>query len=560
MADVLKRAWTVLIGLVLITPIVALTPAQAAEPTSVTIAELTLADRPVDLPSELALDVPTPAGTRLTPKVTPDVTQQVWQVAEVPVDAHIGVVGVTWAADAPTPEVFVRVIHDGVEGEWSRLGSHDDPEPENPSASAGTDPLLLVDASAVQVATLAAEPVEAELQVHASAATAPDKDLAWRNPDILSRAAWGADESIVRLPYLYRQVTGAMIHYTAGSNTYQPEDVPAILRSIQAYHVNGRGWKDIAYNFLVDRFGRAWEGRGGGVDKAVEGGHAYGVTNARVFGISLMGTYDGSVQPPAEAIDTVQRVIAWKFLLHGVDPLGTTWGSGGQSGGDTFLHAISGHRDESNTLCPGENVYSQMDQIRLAVKALMDESAATPPAIKATGKPKVTGTHAVGKTLKASTSGVTWNVTGVKKAYRWLVKGKQVSTSSSYTIKAADAGRSVQLVVTGSKAGHKSATTKSAKKNVTKLASKTTLSVGKLKAKKVGSATVTVKASGLKPKGTVRVYANGKRVATGKLNSKGKVKVKLPKRAKGTVKLKASYLGNSQIKSSKSAVKKVKVQ
>ncbi len=560
----MKRVWAVLLGLVLIVPTVGLSPAHATEPTSVATAELEVGVRPADLPAQFAPQTLTPARTRMLPQVASDGAQPVWQVAEVPVDARIGVAGVTWTADDANPEVFVRPVYDGVAGEWTQLGTDDNPEPDNPSASEGTDPLLLVDASAVQVATLATEPVAAQLQVYASAASSTGTDLAWKNPDILSRAAWGANESIVKRPYLYGQVTGAMIHYTAGSNTYQAADVPAILRSIQAYHVNGRGWKDIGYNFLVDRFGRAWEGRGGGVDKAVEGGHAWGVTNARVFGISLMGTYDGSVKPPAAAIDTLEQVIAWKFLLHGVDPLGTTWGSGGQSGRDPKLQAISGHRDESNTLCPGDNVYSQMGQIRLAVKALMDASGTpTPaplPALKATGTPKVTGTHAVGKTLKSSTSAVKWNTSGVKLSYQWLVNGKQVSTSSSYKVKAADAGRPVQLVVTGAKTGYKSATVKSATKSVSKLASKTTMSVGALKANKVGSATVTVKASGLTPTGTVRVYANGKQVATGKLNSKGKVTVSLPKRSKGTVKLSASYLGDTQIKSSKSSTKKVKVK
>ena len=42
-----------------------------------------------------------------------------------------------------------------------------------------------------------------------------------------------------------------------------------MLRSVQAYHQDARGYDDIAYNFVVDRFGRIWEGRAGGTTNVV---------------------------------------------------------------------------------------------------------------------------------------------------------------------------------------------------------------------------------------------------------------------------------------------------
>jgi hypothetical protein len=59
-------------------------------------------------------------------------------------------------------------------------------------------------------------------------------------------------------------VRAVVLHHTASSNDYGPADVPALLRGFYAYHVRSRGWSDVGYNVLVDRFGTAWEGRAGG--------------------------------------------------------------------------------------------------------------------------------------------------------------------------------------------------------------------------------------------------------------------------------------------------------
>ena len=66
------------------------------------------------------------------------------------------------------------------------------------------------------------------------------------------------------------------VHHTVNANDYTRDEVPGILRSIYAYHTQSRGWSDVGYNFLVDRFGRIWEGRYGGVDRPVVGAHTLG--------------------------------------------------------------------------------------------------------------------------------------------------------------------------------------------------------------------------------------------------------------------------------------------
>ena len=117
-------------------------------------------------------------------------------------------------------------------------------------------------------------------------------------PQIFSRAQWGADEKLrEQSAPSYGTIKTGFVHHTVNANDYSRDDVPKLLRSIYAYHVEARGWRDIGYNFLVDRFGRIWEGRWGGVNKAVVGAHTLGY-NEVGFAMSAIGNFE-EVQPPS---------------------------------------------------------------------------------------------------------------------------------------------------------------------------------------------------------------------------------------------------------------------
>jgi len=187
------------------------------------------------------------------------------------------------------------------------------------------------------------------------------------SPGIVPRAGWGANESIRRAAPLYAaEVRVAIVHHTAGSNGYGSAESAAIVRAIQTYHVKGNGWNDIGYNFLVDRFGKVFEGRYGGVDRNVVGAHAEGFNTGSV-GAAVLGEYS-SLAVAEKAQESLAKLLAWRLDLAHVEPLSTlAFSSGGNprfgSGVPVSLRAVSGHRDTGFTDCPGRVLYALLGGI-----------------------------------------------------------------------------------------------------------------------------------------------------------------------------------------------------
>jgi len=194
-----------------------------------------------------------------------------------------------------------------------------------------------------------------------------------RTPGIIRRADWGADESIVRAtPSYAERLRFAVVHHTAGTNSYTAAQSAAIVRGIQRYHVLSNGWNDIGYNFLVDKYGQVFEGRGGGVARNVVGAHAQGFNTGSV-GVAVLGTYQAE-GIPSRARAAVGRLLAWRLDVAHVDPLSSlTFGSYGNerfpAGTKVRLRAVSGHRDTGSTSCPGASLYGQLPRLARAVAA-----------------------------------------------------------------------------------------------------------------------------------------------------------------------------------------------
>jgi hypothetical protein len=209
-------------------------------------------------------------------------------------------------------------------------------------------------------------------------------DAAAPTPDIVTRAEWGADESLKstsggcrRTFYKPQQM---FVHHTAGSNF--DEDPYATMRAIYWYHTVRQGWCDLGYNFVIAHDGTIFEGRwarsyanfelhdGESRDgRIVTGAHVSGY-NSGSIGISLMGNFS-QVKLPAEARRSLAELLAWEADRHNLKPQKTHLYRNPDTGSTRSLPYIAGHRDAGSTECPGNFVYRALPAIRKDTKAAM---------------------------------------------------------------------------------------------------------------------------------------------------------------------------------------------
>ncbi len=321
-------------------------------------------------------------------------------------------VGVTWAHGVRLSDddisLSVRTRTGGTWSSWQHMDYDADHGPDPGSAEAdaaarpGTDAVVVGDVDDVQIrATTADGNVPDDMQL---AVVDPGADVAPRTaapaidtgaldegasgdatlassaltgpamvtpkPLIFSREQWGADERMRDKPSLhYGEIHAGFVHHTVNANSYSKDQVPSLIRGIYAYHTQSKGWSDVGYNFLVDRFGQIWEGRYGGVDRPVVGAHTLGY-NDDAFAMSAIGNFE-TARPPEAVIDAYARLFAWKLSLHGIDAASTKqWVT------SRYFQAINGHRDAGQTACPGKYLYARIPDIRRKAEQLQRPFAA----------------------------------------------------------------------------------------------------------------------------------------------------------------------------------------
>lgn len=75
------------------------------------------------------------------------------------------------------------------------------------------------------------------------------------------RIEWEARSPVGVSNFILPASHGLIGHHTAGSHCTDKESCIRVMKGIQNYHMDSRGWSDIGYNFLVGEDGRIYEVR-----------------------------------------------------------------------------------------------------------------------------------------------------------------------------------------------------------------------------------------------------------------------------------------------------------
>ena len=157
---------------------------------------------------------------------------------------------------------------------------------------------------------------------------------------LVTRAQWGARD--------YRRPNGATLysgsrrgvklHYLGTAYSDRPHaQCAAYIRQLQAQHMDGNGWSDVGYSFLVCTHGYVYEGRGLKRRNSANGSTSL---NNQDYAVLLMVGSSGLTKPTAAQLHGARDAIDY---CRREGPAGT-W--------------LGGHRDGYATACPGDAVYA----------------------------------------------------------------------------------------------------------------------------------------------------------------------------------------------------------
>jgi uncharacterized protein with LGFP repeats len=342
-----------------------------------------------------ALPASAPVAPGIEPVAYAPGARDAFGARQARIGTPLRLVGVTWTGPAPDTVSLRSTDAAGNWGTWTDLdpagSEREATDPAGVPERGGTDPIWVGDRTGVEVrATRAGQPVTDQVQVVRIDPGTGTNDQAIgalgaargpAAPKYVTRAQWGADESMMTWPpETTPAVRAVTIHHTSESNDYSPEQSAGIVRGIYAYHARTQGWGDIGYNALVDKYGTIFEGRAGGLDRNVVAAHAGGF-NRETFGIAMMGNYT-VIPPSTETMNSVAALAAWKLGGLYQDPrqqVELTSSGGGTSripkGQSTTVPALFAHRDVGRTTCPGDAAYAMMEPLRAMVQGLIEQSA-----------------------------------------------------------------------------------------------------------------------------------------------------------------------------------------
>jgi hypothetical protein len=288
--------------------------------------------------------------------------------------------GVRWHADVPDTtgiSIQVRIGHNDVWTSWRPVLQSEDAAVANDQSARVSDVLFVPNANQLQVAVelstenpsltprlddirfdfIDSKEGPSAVAASLSAQSQSAQTATVGQPTVISRAAWGADESYMTWAPQGATIQQFILHHSAGSDG--GNDPAAVIRGIYYYHAVTLGWGDIGYNYVVDPQGRIYQGRSG--PEGTIAAHTYGYNTGSV-GIALLGNYDSITVTPA-AEQAVANLVGYLSAKNDLDPQAVK----------NFINVsaptLAGHRDFGQTLCPGTAQYGRMPTLRSSASA-----------------------------------------------------------------------------------------------------------------------------------------------------------------------------------------------
>jgi hypothetical protein len=173
-------------------------------------------------------------------------------------------------------------------------------------------------------------------------------------PVVMSREAWRARPP--KAEYTVHTPDGIVLHHTwkPSAAQYQKDGT---IRGIQNYHMDDNKWSDIGYHFLIGPDGVIYQGR----PETVVGAHS--TPNTGKIGICLIGDFDPGQDPvTAESYAALLDLMTWLTSEYGIS-----------------TQEFYGHRDYSTKSCPGDGVYTRLNEIKAEVQRRLSQAQTPPP-------------------------------------------------------------------------------------------------------------------------------------------------------------------------------------
>lgn len=169
-------------------------------------------------------------------------------------------------------------------------------------------------------------------------------------PGMLPRSEWKASPARPgMIPQTPRRIT---VHHLGGKSPVKREGIAPALKGNQEFHQRDKGWSDLAYHFLVDRWGRLWQGRD--VNYRGDSATTYDLKDRAL--VCLIGDFEKE-ELTDEQWNAFVNTLAYLCKKYRVKPA-----------------EITMHKQLAPTTCPGKNVVPRITsgELERAVAARME--------------------------------------------------------------------------------------------------------------------------------------------------------------------------------------------